>query len=424
MLSTAFAVVVVVVPVVIQQIPALLLPRQPPPAVADAVLVGGLVLPHGDFALDPTFFEDGTKERRAANKVARGSRRVARWLWKQQWKQQQQQQQQQQHRDEPLVVLLTTPHGLKLDYNHGIYIGSKGSGTATIGGDCWQQQSDKGFSHHHHHHKPSVSVSTNNNNNNNHCQRLPYNLTLEDVPLAPTALTEDLLETLSRDKHHPVSGIYSYDADTPIPLNWGELVPLSIVWDAYEYDRNRNRNRNHEPHHPRPSPPTLLPLVWSFPERRYDHAAEMVPELLAIGADLAEWIRNRPEPIAVLVSGDLSHTHRADGPYGYSDASAKYDRAIDRWAHNPCQSRGDGDGDALLELAKTLQPDAKSCGFTGFVLWHGIMCSSSSNGSNTGKTSRKFGSKVLVNRNVTYYGMMAASFTPLDEGRLELTATQ
>lgn len=386
---------------------------------------------------------------------------------------------------------MTTPHGIKLDYDYGIYTSSTGSGTATIGEDC------VGFRKEDNNNNNTVSSKKSKDNKtfddwrsrsrSHRCQRKPYNVTIDNVALAPTALAEDLLDSLRRrqGKNCPVSGIYSYDDDAPIPLNWGEIVPLLLLPNDTTATTTNNTSS------------TVLPLIWTFPHRRYDHAVDMVPELLDIGADLMEWVQQRPERIAVVVSGDLSHTHHytPSGPYGFSNASAPYDNAIGRWAaggsvssssstntntsstssytnqsrqHDPCDPEAAA---FLLRRAKELQPRAKSCGFTGYVLWHGMMCStsastsssplssslqrlssspartrkasakyssskdddgndngdtnnnnindddSSSSSNNTKKRANgkamKFHSKVLVNRNVTYYGMIAAVFKPV-----------
>lgn len=368
-------------------------------ATVNAVVVGGILLPHGDFALDPTFFANGTIEGEAANEVATGARNAGRWLMELV--------RQKQSKDEPTIVLLMTPHGIKLDYDYGIYISSKGSGTATIGGDCTS------FCGIHDTKKRLGQRSA------NHCQHKPYNVTLENIDLAPTPLATDLLALLRQEKNHPVSGVYSYSDETPIPLNWGEIVPLLLLPPSATTSKNSR----------------LLPLIWTFPYRRYNHSVEMVPELLQIGADIMEWAQQRPEKIAIIVSGDLSHTHQPSGPYGYSAASALFDEAIGVWAGgntnireqfdrswDPCQPEA---AHALLNRAKELQPDAKSCGFTGYVLWHGMMCSPTlTNGSHAAtarhhRTSsmghgssavQRFDSKVFVNRNVTYYGMMGAVF--------------
>jgi hypothetical protein len=260
-------------------------------------------------------------------------------------------------------------------------------------------------------------------------------VTLANVDLAPIELGKDLLYTLQNNRKgsregYPVSGIYGFNDDTSIPLGWGEMIPLLLLLQkttALSSSSSLSR---------------ILPLIWTFPHRRYDHGGtDMIDELLQIGADIMEWAENRPERIGMVVSGDLSHTHLSNGPFGYSNASAPFDKAIGRWAagaggykdddNDPCHPEAMS---ALLKRAKELQPNAMSCGFTGYVLWHGMMCSkrytgrksttsnvinSTNNSSNkkdyTNKRATKFRSKVFVNRNVTYYGMIAASFEPYND---------
>ena len=427
----------------------ILLPRTKLFAFTDAVFVGGILLPHGDFALDPSFFLNGTIERNVANDVARGARQAGRWLVERR--------QRPKHRylnrvrktfgantnafdddeeEEPMIVLVTTPHGIKLDYDYGIYVSATGGGTATIGGDCVGFGDSLG----HFGKKRALSqeeisrtaqgLNATNSNRQGDCHHKPYNVTLNSIDLAPTALAEDLLALLRKEKNHPVSGLYSYNGEAPIPLNWGEIIPLLLLPTMYESSSSSTlfsslsspRKTIHQ---------KILPLIWTFPERRYNHSVEMVPELLQIGADLMEWAEQRPEKIAIIVSGDLSHTHQSSGPYGYSAASGPYDHAIGRWAGgtgfstgqaidrgwwDPCQPEASA---ALLDRAMELQPNAKSCGFTGYAMWHGMMCppAKSEIGKSAIDAEKKedaldFRSKVLVNRNVTYYGMISAIFEP------------
>ena len=455
-------------------------------------------------------------ERNSADKVARGARMASRWLLKQQQQQQQQQrartssskinsrknkknhsnEDEEDEEVEPMIILLTTPHGLKLDYNYGIYINSKGGGTATIGDDCitnnvihndYSVNDDKDNMTNRESIKGSYSNNNNlnnisgygkvnsfrnggggngmslesidnndqrknrtydpryNSNNNRHsrrrrrrrhdCQHRPYNVTLANVDLAPIELGKDLLYTLQNNRKgsgggYPVSGIYGFNDETSIPLGWGEMIPLLLLLQKTTALSSSSSSSK------------ILPLIWTFPHRRYDHSGtDMIDELLQIGAEIIEWAENRPERIGMVVSGDLSHTHLSSGPYGYSNASAPFDKAIGRWAagsggykdddNDPCHPEAMS---ALLKRAKELQPNAMSCGFTGYVLWHGMMCSkrcygrnsttsnvinSTNNSSNrkdyTDKRAAKFRSKVFVNRNVTYYGMIAASFEPYND---------
>jgi hypothetical protein len=95
---------------------------------------------------------------------------------------------------------------------------------------------------------------------------------------------------------------------------------------------------------------------------------------LATGNALIKWMVSRPERFAVLLSGYLSHTHHADGPYGDNHASQEFDRdrAIGAWAASPCG--GPEHVVALSTAAAELQPKALSCGFTGFVVLQGMLC--------------------------------------------------
>jgi aromatic ring-opening dioxygenase LigB subunit len=315
-------------------------------SMVDAVLVGTILLPHGDFAYDPTLFPVSTRERRISKELALASRQAGRWLLEQ---------------AKPDVIFLSTPHGIKLDTDFGIYMSPKGSGYATIGNDLY----------------------------NNKTSRL-YNVSL-NVELAPE-LSQELLELLQRNdpEYNNVSGIYSYDDGSSMPLNWGEIIPLLLLPNI----SSSTTRRRH--------------LIWSYPHRRYDHSPEMVPELLNLGAQIAQWAHERPERIGVIVSGDLSHTHQGRGPYGYSNASVPFDAAIGQWAATSTACCSPESSTALLEQAKRLQPRALSCGFTGYVLWQGMMCASSF----SSNIAQKYESQVFANHNVTYYGMMAAIFAP------------
>jgi aromatic ring-opening dioxygenase LigB subunit len=295
----------------------------------NAELAGAILLPHGDFAYDPTLFPLNTTERDVSNKIALAARRVGRWLVQV---------------EKPDIILLSTPHGIKLDNDFGIYMSEKGHGYATIGGDI----------------------------HNNSTSNKLYNVSLGiDMDLD---LSQNLLSLLHNEN---VSGIYSYNEEIPMPLNWGEIIPLLLL-------PKEHRTYKH--------------IIWSHPQRRYDHSPDMVSELLRVGQTVANWAQGRPERIAVIISGDLSHTHQQQGPYGYSNTSAPFDDAIGKWAASPYEHT-----DALLQNAKQLQPHALSCGFTGYVLWHGMMMSS---------VTKQMSAKVIANLNVTYYGMIAASFAP------------
>jgi hypothetical protein len=220
--------------------------------------------------------------------------------------------------------------------------------------------------------------------------------------LAPN-MALDLLDHLHRAFFMPnVTGV-----QTPSDQNllaWAEVIPLLLIPRRHDLSRHRV------------PPPLRQHLIWSHPQRRHDVAAlaNLIPELLRLGQVVGDWLDALPASVAVVISGDLSHVHQDSGPYGGGAPAIaqQMDAALGQWASNPCH-----EASSLLNTAAALQPKALSCGFTGFVLLHGMLCGGSDNESTTRSRQRKtaptrdWTSRVLVNRNVTYYGMMVAQFT-------------
>jgi aromatic ring-opening dioxygenase LigB subunit len=248
------------------------------------------------------------------------------------------------------------------------------------------------------------------------------------------------LTTYLRQFHHHtnVSGIQvSADDTQDTPLAWAEVIPLVFINETSFHNTDT---------------PTIQHIFWSQPLRRFDkpwYGTNMVTELLQLGQQLFTWMEeettvekeDKDKRIAVVVSADLAHTHRHDGPYGYSPAAQPFDHAIQQWLqYNPCSN-----AHQLLQIATTLQPQALSCGYTGLVLFHGMLCggddttttttttagggTSSSNAGTTSSSNRRttsssssssavpplWKSHVVAMENVTYYGMIAAGIQRNDE---------
>jgi aromatic ring-opening dioxygenase LigB subunit len=340
--------------------------------VDDIHRIPGLLLPHGDFALDPTLVDDNDEfdadTRRAAYEVALGSRRAAVSFLKRSTS---------NSTASKTTILLLTPHGIQLDHDFGLYMAQSGSGTATIGEDLGPRH--------------------------NHDKR--YNITLSDLPMDLQA-SQDLLNYLQQHDHQNVSGIYPYNEASPMPLNWGEIIPLELLRQRQRQQQQQQQQLTASTRETTKLTDTIQYMILSIPHRRYDHAADMVPELLRLGESLGDWIQqqqqqqhtstststttNVDKQFSVVVSGDLSHTHQASGPYGYSNTSSAYDRALGKWASDPCRHQ-----ESLLQTARRLQPHALSCGFTGYVIWHGILQSqwrnnqAAARGRKTKKTRRR-----------------------------------
>lgn len=279
---------------------------------------------------------------------------------------------------------MITPHGIALSHDFGVYLGEKAWGYADIGADL---------------HRPNATQ---------YRVSLPAPIAL--APVLALDLLDYIIEESSTGRNMNVTGIKtSADESQNMPLQWAEVIPLLLVLD----DDNKNNGRRTTQTATIPSAPVQRQhIIWSQPLRRFGdyQGADMVEELLRLGQTLFDWMEQRPERLAVLVSADLSHTHRKDGPYGYSATSQPFDDFIGQWARkDPCRN-----GKVLLQQATALQPTALSCGYTGMVMLHGMLC-----GENGRRLDRSWVSKVLVDKNVTYYGMMAAMIKRVEEVETE-----
>lgn len=309
---------------------------------AQAELVAAAIVPHGDFALDPTLLPPHSSERKAAQEVADAARSLGSWL---------------HNTIQPDILLLSTPHGMALTKDFALYMGSFASGFVDLGLDL---------------HEKNATV------------RRVY---LDRIELGPQE-TQDLLGELQLQS---VSGILSFADSEDVALRWGEVVPLLLLRQEGNASKAKTAPRT---------------MILSHPLRRYTQPPPtMVPELLQLGTSIRTWANQRPERIAMLISSDLSHTHRADGPYGFSNASVPFDAAVGKWASNPVVH-----ADALLSEATILQDRAKSCGYTGLVTLHGALVGNTEDKGVGSGDGDDFLASVLANQNATYYGMIVAKF--------------
>ena len=243
---------------------------------------------------------------------------------------------------QPDIVLLSTPHGVSDLYNFVFYWNPTGSGSADT--------------------------------DNCVCPPCCFNVTVSlDVNL-----TESLVTKL-RGQKEAVSAVSAFgppgQSDEPFPLKWGEVIPLYFI-----------QNGGEESFHA---------VILSQPSRRYTEDVKMIPELLQLGKELYHMLDSLPQRVAMVISGDLAHTHSKDGPYGYSPAAEPFDEACGKWV----ESMSDP---PLLREAAGLVDKALSCGFTGFVMLHGML--------QEGGGARAWASRLYANYHPSYYGMMVASF--------------
>lgn len=114
-----------------------------------------------------------------------------------------------------------------------------------------------------------------------------------------------------------------------------------------------------------------------------------LPVLLKLGADIVKICTNVPElsekRIAIVISGDLAHTHSNDpkAPYGFSASASVFDLYIKQWGMMDRNSRTELESsDILLTKAEEITDPAGSCGFNGFVMLHGMLTQLVQNGAN------------------------------------------
>ena len=258
----------------------------------------------------------------------------------------------------PDLIFLSTPHGISDMYNFIFYNNPRGTGSADT--------------------------------DNCSCPPCCFNVTIS----MNTNVTETLVKILQQDKES-ISSLSAFgppgESEEPFPLKWGEVIPLYFLKDQYK-STDPSNDAGYKFSNLKDFPFDVV--ILSQPSRRYTDDVKMIPELLSLGTKLYHILETSSLNIAVVISGDLAHTHSKDGPYGYSPAADPFDAACGQWVAK--QSK-----EALISDASKLVDKALSCGYTGFVMLQGMM-------EEGGLES--WTSKLYANYHPTYYGMMAGSF--------------
>jgi aromatic ring-opening dioxygenase LigB subunit len=287
-------------------------------------------LPHGDFVFDPTLVHDANGSLPLHDAAVDVGRRLVALA--------------------PDAVLLSTPHAIALSVDFAVYGNSVGAGFAAIGQDL---------------HNASFPLRR---------------VWLDAQPLAPE-LSARVVASLVKAGLTNVTRLTAFADSEPVALGWGEVIPLSFLAKA------RNGTAHRDP------PAAAKVLVFSQPERRYNHSVAMIPELLRVGGVLHAELSAMSERVAVIISADLAHTHLASGPYGLSPAAEPFDLAVGEWART-LQSA------ALVLTAAKWAPKALSCGYTGLVMLQGLITASEAAGN-------PFAVAVVEGPyHPTYYGML------------------
>lgn len=103
------------------------------------------------------------------------------------------------------------------------------------------------------------------------------------------------------EKGVPVTPLAARSPEGVLPLDWGVTIPLALLTP----------------------PPEGLPTVVACPDRSLPRT-----HLVDWGEALVEAAEDLDRRVALIVSADQGHGHAADGPYGFTSASADYDAAM------------------------------------------------------------------------------------------------
>jgi len=221
-----------------------------------AGLVFACVVPHG-FAIIPDISEDaeGALATRAAMEEA-GRRCAA---------------------AEPDVLVVATPHGVRVDGTIALASVGRGAGTLRYGGRTVEM---------------NVPV---------------------DGPMT------DLIAERAREHGVPIglTGFAGSRRDqSVIPLDWGVITPLWFL--------GHGRNMVGHGDALAPAPEDLgPPVVIATPSHQLPRTA-----MVEFGMAVAEAAAHSGRRVAFVASADWGHRHRESGPYGYSPASAAVDATV------------------------------------------------------------------------------------------------
>lgn len=332
-------------------------------------IVGAFILPHGAIPLNPgkfpQYYDKLVTIHKSAAKVAEEILSL-----------------------NPDIIFMTTPHGICLDRNYGIYLNTQAYGSADWEG-AWKEYTVK-------------------------------------VELADNEAKEIL--GLLKKNDIPAEGIVAYADNEPLPLRWGEVIPLWYLQQPYQ-----NNFMN----------PATFPkcIILSMPRKRNTEPELMVNECLHIGGILSNYFSQSDKKVVIVNSADMSHVHKTapikldigmsinvnnknneNGITGTFNTTAipepnaisidpdptinplnsivtpdDFEKALENWAKNPIFN----ENDLINNTSNNLK--FLSCGFTEFLIMQGLL-------REIAKYYNNIKGNIYCNLHPTYFGMMVVSF--------------
>ena len=230
----------------------------------------------------------------------------------------------------PSTVVIATPHGLRLDRTIGVVTTEYSEGTLKA-------------------HGRSVRARF-------RCDR---------------RLAQKIIQESSQARLTVIGVNYgtSEGPSSCMPMDWGTLIPL---WFLGTSQKRRRKRR----------------IVIVTPSREIP-----LPQLVSFGKAIAEAAAASSTNVAFVASADQGHAHDRKGPYGFSPASAEYDRLVIRAIKQDNLKQ-------LLKLNPKFVEDAKPDSLWQMAILIGIM----------EHVSMK--ARFVSYQAPTYYGMLCADFEP------------
>jgi aromatic ring-opening dioxygenase LigB subunit len=195
-------------------------------------------------------------------------------------------------------------------------------------------------------------------------------------------LTDEIAEKASaRNVPVALAGYAGNRRDqSAMPMDWGVLTPLWFL--------GHGRQMEGYGHVLADVPETDIgaPAVIVTPSRSLPRAS-----MVQFGRAVADAAAEESRKVAFIASCDWGHCHRADGPYGFHEASARVDKLVVDVIQN----------DKILQLIDLPEQDAKDAAIDG--LWQILMLGGI-------LESVKMTHELLCYEAPSYYGMIVASF--------------
>jgi len=154
-----------------------------------------------------------------------------------------------------------------------------------------------------------------------------------------------------------------------MPMDWGTLIPL---WFLSQPKKNRKK----------------LKIVVVTPSREI-----LLSDLVDFGKAIADVVEKSTRKVAFVASADQGHAHDKNGPYGFNQASAKYDKLV-------LDAVKENNFNGLLSLSNQFLKDAKPDSLWQIAILVGILDSIPMKG------------QIFSYQAPTYYGMLCAGFEP------------